>query len=67
MGAHRRPAGVLGTVTSALPTLSPAPLPTSSPLLTDPVGTVTSALPLPTSSALPSVSGCVPLPPITTC
>ena len=59
--------GVLGTVRSALPTLSPAPLPTSSPLLTDPVGTVTSALPLPTSSALPSISACVPLPPITTC
>lgn len=43
-----------------------APLPTSSPLATDPVGTVTSAVPLPTSSALPTVS-CVPVPPLTTC
>jgi hypothetical protein len=52
---------------SALPTVSVAPLPASSPLVTDPVGAVTSAVPLPTSSVLPSVSLCVPVPPLTTC
>ena len=40
-----------------LPTVSVAPLPTSSPLVTDPVGAVTSAVPLPSSSVLPSVAG----------
>jgi hypothetical protein len=62
--------GGLGTVLpSALPTLSAAPLPTSSPLVTDPVGTVTSAVPLPSTSLvpLPSVSACVPIPPLTAC
>lgn len=60
-------AATLPTATP-LPTLSlPVPLPTGSPLVTDPVGTVTSAAPLPTSSALPSVSGCVPVLPLTTC
>jgi hypothetical protein len=52
---------------SALPTVSVAPLPSSSPLVTDPVGAVTSAVPLPSSSVLPSVSLCVPVPPLTTC
>ena len=52
---------------SSLPTVSVAPLPTSSPLVTDPVGAVTSAVPLPSSSALPSVSLCVPVPPLTAC
>jgi hypothetical protein len=52
---------------TALPTVSVAPLPTSSPLVTDPVGSVTSALPLPSSSALPGVSLCVPVPPLTAC
>jgi hypothetical protein len=52
---------------SPLPTVSVAPLPTSSPLVTDPVGAVTSAVPLPSSSALPSVSLCVPVPPLTAC
>ncbi len=52
---------------SPLPTVSVAPLPTSSPLVTDPVGSVTSAVPLPSSSALPSVSLCVPVPPLTAC
>jgi Domain of unknown function (DUF5667) len=62
--------GGLGTVLpSALPTISAAPLPTSSPLVTDPVGTVTSAVPLPSTSLvpLPSVSACVPIPPLTAC
>jgi hypothetical protein len=52
---------------SALPTVSVAPLPASSPLVTDPVGAVTSAVPLPSSSVLPSVSLCVPVPPLTAC
>jgi hypothetical protein len=52
---------------SPRPTVSVAPLPTSSPLVTDPVGAVTSAVPLPSSSALPSVSLCVPVPPLTAC
>ena len=52
---------------SSLPTVSVAPLPTSSPLVTDPVGAVTTAVPLPSSSALPSVSLCVPVPPLTAC
>ena len=52
---------------SSLPTVSVAPLPTSSPLVTDPVGAVTSAVPLPSSSVLPSVSLCVPVPPLTAC
>ena len=52
---------------SALPTVPVAPLPSSSPLVTDPVGAATSAVPLPSSSALPSVSLCVPVPPLTTC
>jgi hypothetical protein len=52
---------------SALPTVSVAPLPSTSPLVTDPVGAVTSAVPLPSSSALPSVSLCVPVPPLTAC
>jgi hypothetical protein len=52
---------------SALPTVSVAPLPTGSPLVTDPVGAVTSAVPLPSSSVLPSVSLCVPVPPLTAC
>ena len=52
---------------SAVPTVSVAPLPASSPLVTDPVGAVTSAVPLPSSSALPSVSLCVPVPPLTAC
>jgi hypothetical protein len=52
---------------SPLPTVSVAPLPTSSPLVTDPVGSVTSAVPLPSSSVLPSVSLCVPVPPLTAC
>ena len=52
---------------SALPTVSVAPLPASSPVVTDPVGAVTSAVPLPSSSVLPSVSLCVPVPPLTAC
>ncbi|HVC73296.1 MAG TPA: DUF5667 domain-containing protein [Mycobacteriales bacterium] len=52
---------------SSLPTVSVAPLPTSSPLVTDPVGAVTSAVPLPSSSVVPSVSLCVPVPPLTAC
>jgi hypothetical protein len=52
---------------SPLPTVSVAPLPTSSPLVTDPVGSVTSAVPVPSSSVLPSVSPCVPVPPLTAC
>ena len=34
----------------------PLPLPTSTPLLTDPVSVVTSAVPLPSVSPLPSLS-----------
>lgn len=58
----RLPAVTVSTATAAVP----VPLPTSSPLATDPVGSVTSAVPLPTSSAVPTVS-CVPVPPLTTC
>jgi hypothetical protein len=47
--------------------VSVAPLPASSPVVTDPVGAVTSAVPLPSSSVLPSVSLCVPVPPLTAC
>jgi hypothetical protein len=56
-----------GTASVPLPTVSAVPLPTSSPLVSDPVSAVTSAVPQPLASALPSVSACVPVPPLTAC
>jgi hypothetical protein len=66
-GSTSSSSGLPRLLPSALPTVSVAPLPTGSPLVTDPVGAVTSAVPLPSSSVLPSVSLCVPVPPLTAC
>ena len=79
-GSSRRSAGpgpvggLLGGATTSSPvptpkvTVAPSlPLPSPSPLVSDPVGGVTSAVPLPPVSPLPSVPACVAVPPLTTC